>query len=142
MTSWTIACQAPLSSTISQSFFSHMPIKSVILTNHLIFHSPFLLLPSVFPNIRVFCNELAIQIRWLKYWSFSFSNSPCNEYSWLISFSPRESQDSSTAPQFKSINSLALRLLYGPPLTSVHDYWENHSFDYTELCQQSDVSAF
>ena len=73
-----IAFQAPLSSTISQSLFRHVPIKSVMLTNHLILHNPFLLLPSIFPNIRAFCNELAIQIRWLKYWSFSFSNSPSN----------------------------------------------------------------
>ena len=142
VTSWAIACQAPLSSTISQSLFRHMPIKSVMLTNHLILHSTFLLLPSIFPNIRAFCNELAIQIRWQKNWSFSFSNSPSNEYSELISFSPMESQESSTAPQFKSINSLAFRLLYGLTLTSVHDYWETHSFDYTDLCQQSDVSAF
>ena len=55
---------------------------------------------------------------------------------------PRDSQESSPAPQFESINSLVLSLLYGSTITSVHDYWKNHSFDYTDLCQQSDVSAF
>ena len=62
---------------------------------------------------------------------------------WLVwSCSPRDSQESSQTPHFKSINSLALNLLYSPTLTSVHDYWENHSFHYMDLCQQSDVSAF
>ena len=86
-------------------------------------------------------------IRWSKYWSFSFSVSPSTEYSGLISFRidwfdllvVRGTRESSPAPEFKSSNSLALSLLYGPTLTSVHDYWENHSFDYTAvLCQQSD----
>ena len=75
-------------------------------------------------------------IRWPKYWSFSFSISPSNEHSGLISLvwspcSPRDSQESSPAPQFKSINSSAFSLLYGPTFTSIHDYWKNHSFDYT-----------
>ena len=88
----------------------------------------FLLLPSIFPRIRVFNNELFLCIKWPKYWSFSFSISPSNEYSGLISFrmdvgspcSPRDSQESSPTPQFESIISLVLRLLYGPTLTSVH----------------------
>ena len=65
-------------------------------------------------------------------------------YYWLAWFpcSPRDSQESSPTPQFESINSLALSLLYGPTLTSIHDYWKNHSFDYTDLCWRSDVSAF
>ena len=61
---------------------------------------------------------------------------------WTGLISLRDSQESSLAPQFKGINSLALSLLYGPTLTSIHDYWKNHSFDYTNLCRQSDVSAF
>ena len=72
-------------------------------------------------------------IRWPKYWSFSFSISPSSEYSGLISFRidyPKDSQEFSPAPQFESINSLTLSLLYGPTLRSVHDYWENHNFDY------------
>ena len=84
--------------------------------------------------------------------SFGFSISLSNEYSELISFSidrydilavlKEHSQESSPAPQFESINSSALSLLYGPTLTSVHDYWKNYSFDYTDLWQQNDVSAF
>ena len=85
MTPWTAARQAPLSSTISQSLLKFVSIESVMLSNHLILCHP-LLLPSIFPSIRVFSNESVICIRWLKYWSFSFSISPSNEYSGLISF--------------------------------------------------------
>ena len=128
-----------------------MSIELVMLSNHLILFCPFLLSPSVFPSIRVFSNKLVLCIRWLKYWSFSFSISPFNEYSGFISFrndcffspcSPRDSQESSPAPQFKSINSSVLSLLYNPTLTPILDYWKNHSFDYTDLCQQSDISTF
>ena len=106
-------------------------------------------LTSIFPNIWIFANESTLCIRWPKYWSFSIS--PSNEYSGLISFSidwfdllgcPRDSQESSPAPQFKSINSSVLCLLYSSALTSIHDYWQNHCFDYTDLCWQSDVSTF
>ena len=99
-------------------------------------------------NIRVFSNESALGIRWPKYWSFNFSISSSKEYSGLISFRinwfdllafPRDSQESSPAPQFKSTNSSVLCLIYCPALTSVHDYY---SFDYTDLCWQSDVFAF
>ena len=83
---WIAACQAPLSSTISQSLFKLMSIESEMLSNHFILCHPLLLLPSIFPSIRVFSNELALHIRWPKYWSFSFSISPFNEYSGLISF--------------------------------------------------------
>ena len=84
----TAAHQAPLSSTISQSLLKLMSIESVMPSNHLILCSPLLLLPSIFPSFRVFSNESALRIRWLKYWSFSFSFSisPSNEYSGLISF--------------------------------------------------------
>ena len=99
---------------------------------------------------QVFSSQSALCIRWTKHWSFSFSISPSNECSRLIFFRTgwfdlhvvQETQESSPAPQFKSINSLAFRLLYGPTLTFVHDYWKNHSFDYTDLCWQSDVSVF
>ena len=84
-TSWPVACQAPLSSTISQSWLKFMSIELVMLSNHLLCF-PLLLLPSVFSSIRVFSNQLALRIRWPKYWSFSFSISPSNEYSGLISF--------------------------------------------------------
>jgi len=104
--------------------------------HHLILCCP-LLLPSIFPSIRVFSNESVHHIRWPKYWSFSFSINPSIEYSGLISFRmdwldlccPRDSPESSPTPQFKSINSLALSFLYSPTLTSIHDYWKNHSFD-------------
>ena len=94
-----------------------------------------LLPPSIFPSIRVFSNESVLCIRWPKYRSFSFCFSPSNEYSGLISFridwldphSPRDSQEPSPTPQFKSINSLALSFLYSPTLTSIHDYWKSSS---------------
>ena len=114
-----------------------MPIESVMPPNHLILGHPLLLLPSIFPSIRVFSNQSALRIRWPKYWSFSFSISPSNEHpglifrmEWLdLLVSPRDSQESSPTPQFKSINSLALNSLYSPTLTSIHDYWKNHSLD-------------
>ena len=83
-TPWTAACQGSLSFTISQSLLKLMSIESVILSHHLILCHPLLLLPSVLPSIRVFSNELTLCIRWPKYWSFSIS--PSNEYSGLISF--------------------------------------------------------
>ena len=112
-----------------------MPTESVMPTNHLIFCHP-LLLPSIFPSIRVFSNESVLCINWQKYWSFSFSISPSNEYSGLISFRINwldlpAVQGTSPASQVKSIHSLALRFLYSPTLTSIHDYWKNHSFDQT-----------
>ena len=139
-----------LSFTISWSLLKLMFTESVMPSNHLILCCPFPLLPSVFPSIRVFSSEPAVHIRWPKYWSFSFSTSPSNGYSGLISFRidwfdlccPRDSQESSLAPQFESINSSALSLLCGPTLKSIPDYWKNHSFDYMDLCYQSDVSVF
>ena len=85
-TPWTTARQASLSITNSQSPPKIMPIESVIPSNHLIVCHPLILLPSIFPSIRVFSNESALRIRWPKYWSFSFNISPSNEYSGLISF--------------------------------------------------------
>ena len=83
---WTAACQAPLSITNSWSLLKLISIESVMLSNHLILCPPLLLLPSIFPNIRVFSNESVLHIRWPKYWIFNFSISPSNEYSGLISF--------------------------------------------------------
>ena len=99
---------------------------------------PLLLLPSIVPSIKIFSNESVRHIRWPKYWSFSFNISPSNEYLGLISFRmdwldllavKGILKKSSPAPQFKSINSLVLRFLYSPTLTSTHDYLKNHSFD-------------
>ena len=85
-TPWTVACQAPLPSTISQSLLKLMSVESVMLSNHLILCCPLLFLHSIFLSIRVFSNESALRIRWSKYWNFSFSISPSNESSGLISF--------------------------------------------------------
>ena len=85
-TPWTAACQAALSFTVTQNLLKFMPIELVMLFNHLTLCHPLLLLPSIFPSIRVFCNESVLRIRWPKYWSFSFSISPSNEYSGSISF--------------------------------------------------------
>ena len=86
VTPWTAACQASLSITNSQSLLNLMSIESVMPSNHLIFCWPLLLLPSILPSIRIFSNESVLSMRWPKYWSFSFSISPSNEYSGLISF--------------------------------------------------------
>ena len=86
MTPWTAACQASLSTTNSQSLLKLMSIESVMPSNHLILCHPLLLPPSTFPSIMVFSNESVLCIRWPKYWSFSFSIIPSNEYSGLISF--------------------------------------------------------
>ena len=94
-----------------------------------------------------FSSESVLCIRRLKYWSFSFSISSSKEYVELISFridwfDLLAVQGSSPTPQFKSINSSVLSLLYGPPLTSIHDYWKNYGFDWMDLCWQSNVAAF
>ena len=139
---WTAACQAFLSITNFQNLLKLMSIESVILSNHLILCHPLLLLPSVFPSLRVFSNESVLPIRWPKYWSFSYNISPSNEYSGLISFkmdwldllAVQDSQESSPTPQFKSINSSVLSFLYSTTLTSIHDYQKNYSLeDHTIL---------
>ena len=124
----TVASQAPLSFTTSWSLLRFMSIEWVMLFNHLILCFSLLLLLSVFTSINVFSNELALSIRWPKYWNLSISAS--NEYSGLTSFrinwfdilSVQGTQESSPAPQFKSISPSVLSLLYGPTLTSIHDY--------------------
>ena len=113
-------------------------IESVMPSSHLILYHPFLLLPSIFPSIRVFSSESAHHIRWPKDWSFTFSTCPSNEYSGLISFGTDwfdllavQGTLKSLLQQshFKSINYSKLSFFYGPTLTSIHDYWKNHSFD-------------
>ena len=119
-----------------------MSIELVMPLNHLILCCPLFLLPSIFPSLRV-C-ELALHIRWPKYWSFSIS--PSKEYSGLISFRIDWFDLLAVKGTLKSLlqhhNSKAsilqaLSLLYGPTLTFLHDYWKNHSFDYKDICQQS-----
>ena len=126
MTPWAAAYQASLSITNSWSLLKLMSIQSVMPSNRLIFCRPLLLLPSIYLSIGVFSNESALCIRWPKYWSFSIS--PSNEYSGLISFridwldllAVQGTQEFSPTPQFKSINSSVLSSLYGPSLT--HPY--------------------
>ena len=132
-------CSTPglLSITNSRSLLRPMSVKSVMPSNHLILCCPLFLLPSVFPSISIFSNESVLHIRWPKYWTFSCRISPSNEYSGLISFrmdwldllAVQGTLKFSPTPQFKSINSSALSFLYSPTLTSIHDYWKNHSFD-------------
>ena len=115
--------------------YSNSSIESVMPSKDLILYHPLLLPPSIFPSIRVFSNESALHSRWPKYWSFSFSISPSNEYSGLISFgidflAVQGTLKSFPTPQFKIINSLVLSFLYSPNLTSIRDHWKNHSFDY------------
>ena len=134
---WTAAHQASLSVTISLSLLKVRSIESVMPSNHLMLCHPLLFLPSIFPSIMVFSNQSALHIRWPTYWSFSFSISRSNEYSGLISFridwfgllAVQGTQESSPTPQFKNINSPALSFLHSPTLTSIHDYWKNHSID-------------
>ena len=127
----------PLSITNSYSLPKLMSTESVMPSNHLILCRPLLLSPSIFPSIRVFSSESALHIRWQKYWSFSFNISPSiNTQDWSplgwtgwSPCSPRGSQESFPTPQFKSINYSVLSFLYSPILTSIHDYWKNHSLD-------------
>ena len=131
-TPWTAQCQGSLSFTI-WSFPKCMSIELVMSSNHLLLCLPLLLLPLIFPSIRIFPVS-AVLIRWPKYWSFSIS--AFSEYSGLNSFridwcdlpAVQGTLDSFPISQFKSINSSVLCLLYGSALISVHDYWKDHSF--------------
>ena len=130
MTPWAAARQASLSITNSRSLLKLMSIDSVMPSNHLILCHPLLPLSSIFPSIRVFSNKLALRTRWPKYWSFSFSLSPSNEYSGLISFNMDWFDLHALQGTLKSLlqhhSSKASvlwqsSLLYGPTLTSEHD---------------------
>ena len=129
---WTAVCQASLSITNSWSLLKLMSIELVIPSNYLIFCRPLLLLPSIFPSIRVFSNESGLHIRWPKYWSFSFSISPSSEYSGLISFRMDWFDLLAVQGTLKSIlqhhsskASILQLSFYGPTLTSIHDYQKN-----------------
>ena len=113
-------------------------VESVMSSNYLILCHPLFLLPSIFPSIGVFSSVSALCIRWPKYWSFSFSIGPSNEYPGLICFRMDwldllavygALKESSPTSQFKSINSSVLSFLSSPTHTSIHDYWKNHSLD-------------
>ena len=148
VTPWTVAHQASLSLTISQSVPKFVLIVSVMLSSHLILWCPLLLLPSIFPSIRDFSNELSVHIGWPKYWSFSFSIVlPMTIQGWFQDWliwspcCPRDSQKSFPAPQFKGTDFLAVHLLYNSALTTIYDHWEDHTLDYMDLCWQSNVSV-
>ena len=146
VTPWTAAHQASLSLTISWNLPKIMSIVLVMPSSYFILWCPLLFLSSIFPSIRDFSNELPVQITWPKYWSFSFSISPSNEYSGLISFkidwfdllTVKGLQESSPAPKFNSINSLVFCLLSQLDVTT----GEDHSFDYMYLCWQSDAFQY
>ena len=137
-TPWSAGHQASLSITNFWSLLKLMSIELVMSSNHLILCRPLLLLSSIFPSIRGFSNESVLHIRWPKYWSFSFSISPSNVYSGLISFRIDWVDLLAVQGTLKSLlhhhSSKASLLpcsafLYFPILTSIHDYWKNHSFD-------------
>ena len=141
------ACLSPLSSSISQRLLKFLSIESGIPSNHLILCCPLLLSPSIFPSIRVFSNGSALCIRWTKYWGFSFSISPSNEYPGLICFCI-DKFDLAVQATLKSLlqhhssKTLVLQCsaffivqLSHPHMTA----GKNHSFDYSDLCEQSDV---
>ena len=160
-------CQVSLSITNCQSFLKLMSIKSVMPSNHLILCHPLILLPSIFPSIRVFSNESVLRIKWPEYCSFSFSISPSNEYSGLTSFRIdwldlftvqgtlkallQHHSSKASILQCSAFFCVCMcflfdffffSFLYSPTLTSIHTGWKNHSLDYTDLCWQSNVSAF
>ena len=147
-TPWTAVRQASLSITNSWSLFKLMSIESVMSSNHLILCHPLLLPPSIFPSIRVFSDELVLLIRWPKYWSFSFSISPFNQYSGLISFridwfdllTVQVTLESLCQHHTSKASIVWCSAFFMVQL--LHDYVKNHSFDYVDLCWQGDVSAF
>ena len=139
VTPWIAARQASLSITNSQSSLKLMSIESMMPSNHLLLSRPLLLLPSIFPSIRDFSNESGLHIKWPKYWSSSFSISPSNEYSVLISFTidwfdlfAVQETLKGLLQHHSSKTSKVLSFFHGPTLAFIYDYWKNHSFDWTD----------
>ena len=149
-TPWTAACQAYLSITNCQSLFKLMYIKSVMPSNHLILCHPLILLPSIFSSNRVFSNDWVLRIRWPNYWSFSFSISPSNEYSGLISFRMDWLDLLAVQGTLRSLlqhhSSKASTLWHSPFFMAQlsHPYMETGKpiTLTTDICQQSNASAF
>ena len=147
-TPWTAACQTSLSITNSWNPPRLMSIESVMPSNHLILRHPLLLLPSIFPRIRVFSNESALCIRWPKCWSFNIS--PSNKHPGLISFrmdwldlvTVQGTLKSLLQHHSSKISILRCSAFFMVQFSSIHDYWKNHSFAYMDIHQQSEVSAF
>ena len=148
-TPWTAARRASLSITNSQSPPKPMSIELVMPSTHLILCRP-LLLPSIFPSIRVFSNELALHIRWPKYWNFSFNISPTEEHPGLISFrmdwldllAVQETLKSFLQHHSSKASILQCSAFFIIQLTSIQDYWKNHNLNWMDICWQSNVSAF
>ena len=147
---WTAAPQASLSFIITWSLLKFMSFESVMPSNNIALSSPSPPVFNISQHQGSFPNELALSTRWPKYWSFSFIIIPSNEYSGLISFridclislqcrgfSRVFSSNTVWRHQFFSAQPF-----FGPALTSIHDYWKNHSFDHMDLCRQSKISAF
>ena len=135
---WTTACQAPLSSTISQSLFKFMSIESMVLPNHLILCCPLLLLPSVFSNIRVFSNDLLFTSGGQSMGA-SVSVLPMNIQGWFpLGLTGLISLQSKELSRVFSSTTIWKHQFFG---TSDHDHWKNHNFDYRGLCQKIEVSA-
>ena len=140
-TPWTAAHQPPLSSSVSWCLLKFMSIESGMLSNHLVLCHHLLLLPSIFPSIRVFSSESALHFSWPKYWNFSFSISPSNEYSGLITFRIEWFDLLAVQVTLKSLlqhhnlkaSILQCSAFFTVQLISVYDYWKNHRFDYTIL---------
>ena len=147
----TAARQASLSLAVSRSLLKFTPTALVMPSSRLILSRLPLLLPSISPSIGEFSHGSAVRIRWPKYWSFSFSISPSNKYSGLISLKidwfdllavQGSFQGSPAAPQFEGIDSSAFCFLDYPALTALCDPQEGHSLDHMDLSRQSPVSAF
>ena len=139
-TPWTAARQASLSIT-NWSLLKLMSIESVKPSNHVILCHLLLFPPSIFPSIRVFSNESALRIRWPKYWSFSFNISPSNEHpglifriNWLHLLAVQGTLKSLLQHHSSKASILRSAFFYSPTLTSIYDYWKNHSLDQMDLC--------
>ena len=141
-TPWTAARRASLSFSISQGLLKLMSIKSVMPSNHLILCCPLLLLPSIFPSIRVFSNETVLCIRWPKYWSFRFNISPSNEYSGLTSFKIGLILQSKGLSRVFSNTSLKASILQGSKAFFLAQLSHPYMTTGKDLCWQSNVSAF
>ena len=137
VTPWTAARQASLSITNSRSLLKLMSIESVMPSNHLILCRSLLLLPSIFPSIRVFSNESVLHIRWPKYWRFIFNINPSSEYSGLISFridwfellAVQRTPKSLLQYHSSKVQFFSAQLSLWPTIPSIYYYWKNHSFD-------------
>ena len=147
VTPWTATHQVPLYSTTSWILLKYVSIELMMVSNYLILCCPHLLLIPGLPRITVFSNGFSYEMAKIleyQHQSFQWIFRDTFLLVWMVvsPCSSKDSQESSPAPHFENINSSALSLLYGPTLISVHGYWKKHSFDYMDLCWQSDDSTF